>query len=704
VSAADSTFPKPPILEIPVAFKLGLSGQEPFLRVRKRFALERPGIYSLEGPNGSGKSMLVRLLTGCLPTVFDRVDVPVLIDHKQVDLESCRDALAAGIVAVFQDDGLISSMTVYEQVLLRHSRTNITDFGAYAWDLTYHDLFQSFKIFGASIPDRLQRILDRLEPKHIDWRNRRAIRNQAIEFLRRHSIDEAILDEFPTVLSGGGRAAAKLVSVQLYENTRVLILDEALSGVERNIWPRYVDGIKQWAIEKQIAVLVISHAPEELDRWEPIKRFEIRDQQLIEDYRTTIGEIRRNAARARSRASRVFYIGAVQRESRLAIYGDMWRHIGAIDQVFTLIEPGLKLSEPWKEFQGSIPAGVRSVEYELAEGAELRGVNHYGELIEEIDVGSRDKRCALIVAGGENAMNWGSFVSETVAHRDVRTTLIPSTIDAMHFAATSAMASIRFPRRVQPSSTQKIVDGSEAVIASVLMHPRSTLLNQEFLKAQTGAEIRAGLVTCLRVGLLADKAVFEKSRRLLTSATIDYDTLFEVIKSCVSVVGEFVAIDSNFSGLLRVFSYGGVHADAINTMSGDKLGRGESLLLGMIAESLLCGSDAVQSSLVDLFKVSGFRMPTFVSNPTAEAIDDAYAKASGKFPILALALQEVGELDLNKTREMLSSKNRHSGDLSTYLKSRVSAEEREVDSFSVKIMYSRLRSMIPDLNVDSSSH
>src|ERR1051326_1356464 len=129
----------PPLLEIPTGFEMGVSGRPPFLRVPHRgFILDQPGSYALEGPNGSGKSMLVRLLTGSLPEAFDRVDVPILLDGRQTKIKSCGDALAYGIIAVNQDDTLISSMTVYEHLLLRHSRTKASNFASYLWELFYH--------------------------------------------------------------------------------------------------------------------------------------------------------------------------------------------------------------------------------------------------------------------------------------------------------------------------------------------------------------------------------------------------------------------------------------------------------------------------------------------------------------------------------------------------------------------------------------
>src|SRR5215470_9215376 len=176
------------ILEIPTSFKLGVMGREPFLRVHKRFALDRPGVYTLEGPNGSGKSMLVRLLTGSLPSVFQHVDVPIILQGKTLRMTSCADAITEGIIAIFQDDSLISSMTVFEHVMLRHGKTRTQDYLSYAWDVVYHHLPSSFRVLGNSTTPRLKKMLERLEPRHVDWRDKTRIRNDALRFLEQNHV------------------------------------------------------------------------------------------------------------------------------------------------------------------------------------------------------------------------------------------------------------------------------------------------------------------------------------------------------------------------------------------------------------------------------------------------------------------------------------------------------------------------------------
>jgi len=78
------------------------------------FSLEAGEIHALLGENGAGKSTLVRALTGVL-----RPDSgEILLDGRTVAFAAPRDAQAAGIGAVHQEEGLVPALSVAENFLL----------------------------------------------------------------------------------------------------------------------------------------------------------------------------------------------------------------------------------------------------------------------------------------------------------------------------------------------------------------------------------------------------------------------------------------------------------------------------------------------------------------------------------------------------------------------------------------------------------
>ena len=76
-------------------------------------------VHALVGENGAGKSTLVKVLTGNL-----RPDAgEVLLDGRPVAFAGPKDALDAGIAAVYQELTVLPAMSVLDNVMLGHERT-----------------------------------------------------------------------------------------------------------------------------------------------------------------------------------------------------------------------------------------------------------------------------------------------------------------------------------------------------------------------------------------------------------------------------------------------------------------------------------------------------------------------------------------------------------------------------------------------------
>jgi ribose transport system ATP-binding protein len=76
------------------------------------FDLQMGEIHALVGENGAGKSTLVRVLTGATVPM----DGTLLLDGQQTSFASPRDAQAAGVAVVHQDNQLFPDLTVWENV------------------------------------------------------------------------------------------------------------------------------------------------------------------------------------------------------------------------------------------------------------------------------------------------------------------------------------------------------------------------------------------------------------------------------------------------------------------------------------------------------------------------------------------------------------------------------------------------------------
>lgn len=250
------------------------------LRPWQTFLLPEHGVYTLEGPNQIGKSVLIKLLMGVHPpSVAQSRDNATRIDEAEYQINSVADAHRAGLVAVFQDDQLIPTMTVREQLVMRHGIPAWKYFLCLMWNGIYGKTVAKWAsgIGGAPTSGWLRKLKpndDLLFPsRKVESCAKRLLGLYGEKYI-------ANMDKYPRELSGGGKAVARLVSAQLTRGIKVLFLDEALSGVERDVWPELVEALKRWRNESNASIVAVSHNPDELIRWQPIQRLVIEAQTL----------------------------------------------------------------------------------------------------------------------------------------------------------------------------------------------------------------------------------------------------------------------------------------------------------------------------------------------------------------------------------------------------------------------------------------
>jgi ABC-type sugar transport system ATPase subunit len=211
------------------------------------FVLPIQGVYTLEGDNQSGKSTLLKVLMGVLRPEGNAAPI-IAINGSFVSIDGIADARAAGLGAVFQDDPLIPSLTVAEQIVL---------------------------IFASS---KLQLLTDRHK------RNSRTpaqVLSAAGQLLSQYGEGySSILAKYPGQLSGGALAIARLIKAQLQTPLKVLFLDEAFSGVQKDVWPNLISILKDWGERQNVTMVAITHSDEEIARWQPVGRLRIANRSL----------------------------------------------------------------------------------------------------------------------------------------------------------------------------------------------------------------------------------------------------------------------------------------------------------------------------------------------------------------------------------------------------------------------------------------
>ena len=174
-------------------------------------------IVGLLGDNGAGKSTLIKVLTG----VFPPDDGEVLWEGQPIQLHSPKDAMKLGISTVYQDLGLVDTISIYRNMFLGREEVVCAQRG----------------------PIRL------LQINKARSEARRALENTGISM---RSVDEAAAR-----LSGGERQSIAIARA-IYFETKLLVLDEPMAALGLKEAARVL-GFMERAREEGVSVILIAH-------------------------------------------------------------------------------------------------------------------------------------------------------------------------------------------------------------------------------------------------------------------------------------------------------------------------------------------------------------------------------------------------------------------------------------------------------------
>lgn len=181
----------------------------------------KPGeLHALMGENGAGKSTLMKIIMG----IYTKDAGKVLLEGKETDFKSARDALDAGISMIHQELSPIPEMTVAENVFLGREQKKI---------------------------------------KGLPFVDKKELNKKTQELLEEYELSEFIRP-------GMKMKDLNIAQIQMMEiikaisyNSKVIIMDEptsSLSEKETETLFRIIAGLKQ----KNIGIIYISHRMDEV--------------------------------------------------------------------------------------------------------------------------------------------------------------------------------------------------------------------------------------------------------------------------------------------------------------------------------------------------------------------------------------------------------------------------------------------------------
>lgn len=153
------------------------------------FTVRRREIVGLLGDNGAGKSTLIKVLSGAVRASSG----DIYVRGQRVDIRSTRDAIAQGIVTIYQDSALVAQLSIARNLFLGRE------------------------------PLRGPRFLNRLDHEKME--------RVAGELLRKVGIGKAIPASTPISSLSGGERQAVAIARAMHFDSELIILDEPTNNL-----------------------------------------------------------------------------------------------------------------------------------------------------------------------------------------------------------------------------------------------------------------------------------------------------------------------------------------------------------------------------------------------------------------------------------------------------------------------------------------
>jgi 3-dehydroquinate synthase len=533
-------------------------------------SLKKGLIYTLEGGNGAGKSTLIKALTGVYPPRSVQGTTTRISNQRDVTIKNTTDSINNGIVTIYQDDDLIPSMTFEEQIVFRHCQPSISHFNLFApYNLQIEQV-------SSLLPKRLQSLLS---VRPLKLRSKEIVISECKHLLNEYSNNSStdytqILRKYPRSLSGGAKAVARLVSAQLTPDIKILLLDEVLSGVQKDIRPVIIEKLRHWVKRNEVTLVVVTHQEEELVYWEPNVRLCLRNKDdqttivdLIEpsDYRMLVSSI--------PLRSNIYHI----LDSSCS---NARKCIPEGSNILVLFDEQVKDTIGLNNLLENLKNGLSSCtinKLECVASERIKTLDQYCQYIIKISELLPQDNCVMVIVGGGTLINFASFLASTL-HRGIPFILVPTTLMAMVDVAVGSKSSINISN----------VHGMIKNLVGTYANPSAIFLEKQFLASLSKRELFHGLSEIIKHGLMQDKDLFNDGLQLLEDGIQNRDLVdkaFLLVQRSLDCKIRILKADPFEKTDLGLFLlYGHLHAHAFEEISRGVVSHGLAVFLGLLID------------------------------------------------------------------------------------------------------------------------
>lgn len=566
------------------------------------FIIPEPGIYTLEGKNRSGKSVFIRYIMGALPTgVFNEKSPTLIISGKTESVKNVRKAIKCGLVAVFQDDNLIPTMTVREQLLLRHyTNPPVQTWIKNMWHLGLRLFYGlTFLDFIAELFHNFKNLLQKIDQNDRNANPESDIEKKILKYFEKFKLSEEYLDSYPRELSGGTKDTIKIINALLTPNIKVLFLDEALNHIDEERRFNIIEKIKSWREEEthsNVAIVVVSHDNDERLQWQPRDRYFVDDEKKI---------------------ASLDYSGYNNLDSGRFFKNDffpVYHSISAAKSFFnkndgpyvSLVEKRVLSHSSTKALFKLIPDN-KVVELVICENG--KNISKYVEYIEKVAQYFPKSKGTLIIIGGGVTINFGAFIAATLHRGVLKHIIVPTTVMAIADVAVGSKASLNLNRtnesgKILPSGIMKHVIGAYKNPACIIMDPG-------YIEELPKPEVINGLSECLKHGLLQDPSLYNDVMGLLNAEKLDTLKCYNIAVRTQQLKSLVLTNDPFEESYGRILLFGHLHAHSLERVENLEMSHGLAVYWGIALDLKIAGIGTLFEDYIRMIKTNSYLCEQF---------------------------------------------------------------------------------------------
>jgi len=541
------------------------------------FIIKNQGIYTIEGENQSGKSLLIKMIMEALPKVaIEGNKRNVIVDGNSVFIQSLRDAKKYGLQAVFQDDNLIPTMTVREQIELKYIQTRgLKEYFYFFWNYLIKLIEHPLSLFSTikAVNTFFQKISFKKEKVYPEGK----ILLDANKYFSIFGLSDEILDKYPNQLSGGTKARVRIAVSFLSPKLLILFLDEALNAIDKESKPEVIDNIKNLAKEKNITLIIVTHDEQEIYRWQPIGRFIIKNKKLeyigldyFDGLDTSINLTKSFIAKFNSfdKAKKYF-----ENEGNI------------LKPYLFLLDKNVKDALITKEIFHFLNTSINDSNCFILELEESKkNLDTYKKILVDILGRFPKNEGTVVLIGGGVLINVGLFVAGTLNRGLGKSIIIPTTVMAIADVAIGSKASLNV--------NEKSVNPKHKI--GLYSNPIAIICEERFLEALESKDIKIGLSECLKHGILQSDTLFYQTLELLKeNPVISKNKVFNIALKTRDLKGETLIIDPFEKEYAIILLFGHLHAHCIESLSSFKIPHGIAVFFGILIDLELSGRDDI---------------------------------------------------------------------------------------------------------------